>query len=155
VDEHTDPYSPGGSVVEAWWEVLPAASTPITTVPVSVGDTVTVTIWQVGGTSWEVSLVDDTNGKSFTTPPEQYTGPGSTAEWVVEATTECRSQCRTSPLVPYWPAVSFTDLGMAGPQQSLQEITMVQGPETVSTPSAINANGFTVTYTGTAPHPAG
>jgi hypothetical protein len=149
VDEQADPESPGGLDVAPWWEILPATATPITTVPVSVGDEVTVTIWQVSGTTWEINLVDDNTGKGFSTPPEHYTGPGSTAEWVVEATAECRFECRTAPLAPYSPAVSFTDLGMAGPQKSLDEITMVQGPGTVSTPSAINPNGFQVTYTGT------
>ncbi len=149
VAEQADPQSPSGLDVSPWWEILPSTATPITTVPVSVGDKVTVTIWQVSGTTWEISLVDDTTGKAFSTPPEHYTGPGSTAEWVVEATAECRFECRTSPLAPYNPAVSFTDLGMAGPQTSLDEITMVQGPGTVSTPSAMDPTGFKVTYTGT------
>jgi hypothetical protein len=148
VDEQADPQSPGGLDVSPWWEILPATATPITTVPVSPGDSVTVTIWQVSGATWEINLVDDTTGKGFITPPEHYTGPGSTAEWVVEATTECRYKCRTSPLAPYRPAVSFTDLGMAGPQKSLDEITMVQGPGTVSTPSPMGPDGFSVTYTG-------
>ncbi len=149
VDEQADPQSPGGLDVSPWWEILPATATPITSVPVSPGDKVTVTIWQVSGTTWEINLVDDTTGKGFFTPPEHYTGPGATAEWVVEATTECRFQCRTAPLAPYSPAVTFTDLGMAGPQKSLEEITMVQGFGTVSTPSAMTPEGFTVTYTGT------
>ena len=151
VDEQADPQSPGGLDISPWWEILPATATPITSVSVSPGDTVTVTIWQVSGSTWEINLVDDTTGKGFFTPPEHYTGPGSTAEWVVEATTECRYQCRTSPLAPYSPAVSFTDLGMAGPQKSLDEITMVQGFGTVSTPSAMSPSGFTVTYTGNTP----
>jgi hypothetical protein len=148
VDEQADPQSPGGLDVSPWWEILPATVTPITSVPVSPGDKVTVTIWQVGGTTWEINLVDDTTGTGFFTPPEHYTGPGSTAEWVVEATTECRYQCRTAPLAPYSPAVTFTDLGMAGPQKSLDEITMVQGLGTVSAPSAMTPGGFKVTYTG-------
>ena len=107
-----------------------------------------MTIWQVSGPTWEINLTDDTTGESFSTPPEHYTGPGSTAEWVVEATTECRFQCRTSPLAPYSPAVTFSDLGMAGPQKSLDEITMVQGLGAVSTPSAMAPAGFSVSYTG-------
>ncbi len=150
VDEQADPQSPGGMDVSPWWEILPATATPITSVSVSPGDKVTVTIWQVNGNMWEINLVDDTTGKGFFTPPEHYTGPGSTAEWVVEATTECRSQCRTAPLAPYRPAVTFTDLGMAGPQKSLDEISMVQGFGTVSTPSAMTPGGFTVSYTGDA-----
>ena len=127
VDEQADPNSPSGFDYSPWWEILPATATPITNVTVSPGDKIMVTIWQVSGPTWEINLVDETTGESFSTPPEHYTGPGSTAEWVVEATTECRSQCRTSPLAPYSPAVKFTDLGMAGPQKSLDEITMVQG----------------------------
>ncbi len=148
VDEHTDPANPAGLIVEPWWEILPATATPITSVPVNAGDQVTVTIWQISGTSWEISLVDDTTGKGFTTPPEQYTGPGSTAEWVVEATTLCRAQCRTAPLAPYSPPVTFSDLGTTGPVTSLEEIAMIQGPGDVSTPSTIGPNGFKVTYTG-------
>jgi hypothetical protein len=151
VDEQADPNSPSGFDYSPWWEILPATATPITTVTVNPGDKVTVTIWQVSGTTWEINLIDDTTGESFSTPPEHYTGPGSTAEWVVEATTECRSQCRTSPLAPYSPAVTFSDLGMAGPQKSLDEITMVQGLGAVSTPSAMTPGGFSVSYTGTSP----
>jgi hypothetical protein len=149
VDEQADPNSPSGVDYSPWWEILPATATPITTVTVNPGDKVTVTIWQVSGSTWEVNLTDDTTGESFSTPPEHYTGPGSTAEWVVEATTECRFQCRTSPLAPYSPAVTFSDLGMAGPQKSLDEITMVQGLGAVSTPSAMTLGGFSVSYTGT------
>jgi len=149
VDEQADPNSPSGVDYSPWWEILPATATPITTVTVNPGDKVTVTIWQVSGSTWEVNLTDDTTGESFSTPPEHYTGPGSTAEWVVEATTECRFQCRTSPLAPYSPAVTFSDLGMAGPQKSLDEITMVQGLGAVSTPSAMTPGGFSVSYTGT------
>ncbi len=128
VDEQADPNSPSGFDYSPWWEILPATATPITTVTVDPGDKVSVTIWEVGASTWEINLVDDTTGDSFSTPPEHYTGPGATAEWVVEATTECRFECRTSPLAPYSPAVTFTDLGMVGPQKSLDEIAMVQGP---------------------------
>jgi hypothetical protein len=148
VEEYPDPYDPAGFVVQPWWEILPAAETNITTMTVNAGDDVTVTIWQVSGTTWEIRLVDDTTGQGFTTPPEQYTGPGSTADWVVEATTECQFQCQTSQLAPYSPPVSFSDLGMSGAPKSLNEVTMVQGQGVVSTPSALSPDGFTVSYTG-------
>ena len=125
--------------------------TNITSVNVKVGDTVTVTIWELSGTSWAINLTDNTDNQSFTTPPEQYSGPGSSAEWIVEATTECRLRCRTVALAPYSPPVVFSGLGMTGPQAtSLEAITMVQGPGEVSTPSDLSAAGFTVTYTGSA-----
>ncbi len=74
VDEYANPDG-SGFEVQPWWEILPAAETNITTVSVSAGDTVSVTIWQVSGTDWEINLTDDTTGKSFTSPGEQYNGP--------------------------------------------------------------------------------
>ena len=46
----------------------------------------TVAINQVNGTQWGITLTDNTNGQSFTTD-QTYTGPASTAEWIVEALT--------------------------------------------------------------------
>ena len=147
VYESPDPANPAGFDVQAWWEILPAAETDITTVAVKAGDTVSVTLWELTATTWEINLTDVTNGQSFTTPPEQYRGPGSSAEWVVEAAAQCGFRCHLSPLAPYSPAVAFSDLGMTGPERSLEEITMVQGTN-VATPSALTADRFSVAYTG-------
>ena len=161
VAESADPQSPGGVSIQPWWEILPAAETNISTLPVSVGDRVTVTIWRLGGTSWEINLTDDTNGQSYTTPPEQFTGAGSSAEWIVEAPAQClaQDQCQLTPLAPYSPDVAFRDLGMSGAETSLDQVTMVQGGESVSTPSGLSSGQFSVRYTGTelsdrAPTPA-
>jgi hypothetical protein len=124
VYESPNPANLVGFDVQAWWEILPAAETDITTVAVKAGDTISVTLWELTATTWEINLTDVTNGQSFTTPPEQYSGPGSSAEWVVEADAQCRFRCHLSPLAPYSPAVVFNDLGMTGPEQSLEEITM-------------------------------
>jgi hypothetical protein len=145
-DEYVDPQSQTGFTVQAWWEVLPAAATPINSLSVAPGDKVTVTIWKVSATTWDIKLVDDTTGKSFTAAPVQYSGPGATAEWVVEATTSCQLRCQEVPLAPYSPAVDFTGLAVTGPVQSLDAITMVQGAGGVSVPSALSASGFTVSY---------
>jgi Peptidase A4 family len=151
VDEFSDPTDPTNFDVQAWWEILPAAETNITTVTVKAGDSVTVTLWQVSSTSWQIDLNDNTNGESFTTPPEKYSGPGSTGEWIVEATTRCvggTTRCVTSGLAPFTPAVAFTNLGMTGPEGSLEQDNMVQRGTTVSTPTTLTAGGFTVAYTG-------
>jgi hypothetical protein len=149
VDEYPDPTNPQSYDVQPWWEILPAAETNITTMTVKVGDSVSVTIWKLTSTTWEINLTDHTNGESFTSPPEQYSGPGSTAEWIVEATSRCRARCQTTELAPYSPAVAFSNLGMTGPEGPLAEISMVQEGMTVSTPSALTSVGFNVTYTGT------
>ncbi len=148
VDEFSDPQSATGFDLQAWWEILPAAETDITTVAVKAGDSITVTLWQVSTTSWQINLSDNTNGQSYTTPPEQYSGPGSTAEWIVEATTRCSFRCVTTELAPFTPEVVFSNLGMTGPEGKLQEDTMVQRGGVVSTPSALSVQGFNVAYTG-------
>jgi hypothetical protein len=149
VEEYPNPDGSGTVSIEPWWEILPAPPNDISIMSVSAGDEVTVTIWKVSGTTWEINLTDNTTGQAYTTPPEQYTGPGSSAEWVVEAATECTFRCHTAVLAPYSPPVAFSGIGMTGPNPtSLQEITMVQGPGSVAVPSAIASDGFTVAHTG-------
>jgi hypothetical protein len=149
VEEYPNPDTSGTVSIEPWWEILPAPPNDISTMSVSAGDEVTVTIWKVSGTTWEINLTDNTTGQAYTTPPEQYTGPGSSAEWIVEAATECTFRCHTAVLAPYSPPVAFSGIGMTGPNPtSLQEITMVQGPGSVAVPSAIASDEFTVAYTG-------
>jgi hypothetical protein len=153
VDEYPDPQSPNGYDVQAWWEILPAAETNISTLQVRAGDQVSVTIWQVSSGTWKINVTDDTNGQSFTTPGEVYHGPGASAEWVVEATTECQLRCRTALLAPYTPPVSFSDLGMTGPKPtSIDDIVLMQGVTNVATPSPLVAGAFQVSYTGPPPN---
>lgn len=146
IDEDIDPDNPGQVDIWPWWEVLPAESTPISTVSVSAGDTVTVSISQQGGDEWEISLTDDTNGQHFSID-QPYSGAGQSAEWVVEAP-ENAGTGQIYPLAPYSPAVSFTDLGINGNEQGLDEVSLVQGGTAVSTPSAFTSSGFTVSYSG-------
>ena len=148
VDEYTDPLNPNGFDIQPWWEILPAAETNITSVAVKAGDSVSVTLWEVSTGTWEINLTDNNNGQSYTTPPEHYTGPGESAEWIVEATTRCTFRCQTSGLAPYTPAVSFSGLGMTGRETSLEEDTMVQEDMNVATPTALTSSGFSVPYTG-------
>lgn len=50
----------------AWWEILPAASTPIP-LTVTPGDECMVTIYQVSGTTWSITLTDTTTGQTYST----------------------------------------------------------------------------------------
>ena len=131
-----DPSNPAGYVVPPWWEILPAAETDITTVAIKPGDSVTVTIWKLT-TTWEIQSTDNTNGQGFTSPPEQYSGAGSSAEWIVEAAARCGFRCYLSRLAPYSPAIAFSDLGMSGREKSLQSVTVVQSGQSVATPSQL------------------
>ena len=121
-NESPDPGSASGFVIQPWWEILPASETYINSVEIEAGDTVTVAIAQISGTQWGITLTDNTNGESFTTD-QTYSGPASTAEWIVEALTVNGG---VSALAPYSPAVSFSDLGFVGTDTTLQEVVMVQ-----------------------------
>src|SRR5260221_13938163 len=52
--------------------------------PVSPGDTVTVTITQQSGDSWLITMSNDTSTKTFSTNVS-YASTLSSAEWIVEA----------------------------------------------------------------------
>lgn len=134
--------------VVAWWEILPAYETPIS-MSVSPGDSITVVIEQVSGSLWDISITDNTTGATFTTE-QTYTGPMDSVEWIVEAPTDSGVQ---SVLGPYTPDVSFTNLSLTGAQNSLTEVIMVQNGNQVSTPSSLNANGFSIAYGAVAPAP--
>jgi Peptidase A4 family/Putative Ig domain len=149
LNESAEPGNPNAVLIEPWWEILPAPETFITGVQISVGDEVTVTINQISGTEWGITLIDDTNGQSFTID-RTYNGPASTAEWIVEALT---IGSKVATLAPYTPVVSFTHLGFTAAATNLEEIVMVQNSSQVSTPSALTANGFNVAYGNVAPQP--
>jgi len=149
VTEYLDPSNPNYFFIQPWWDLLPThqAEINITTVTVHAGDQVTVTIGEINGTAWGVTLTDDTNGESFTTD-QTYTGPGSSAEWIVEAPTVSGS---VTPLAPYSPPVTFSDLRFVGTETTLTELVMVQAGDQVSTPSALTSDAFNVAYGDVAP----
>jgi hypothetical protein len=147
VNESPDPNNPNDFIIQPWWEILPAAETFITTVQVRAGDEVTISIGQLSGSQWAMTLTDATNGESFTTD-QTYTGPAATAEWIVEALTV---NGLVATLAPYSPAVDFTNLRFFGSNTMLQEVIMVQGNNQVSSPSALTPNGFNVAYGNVAP----
>jgi len=146
-------YDPSSNLVQiqAWWEILPAPETPITTLTVVPGDTVTVAIAQVTATTWAIRVSDDTNGESFTTE-QTYGGPLASAEWIVEAPT-VSSSGTIATLGVYSPAITFTGLQAGGNSLSTTAVVMEQGGVVVSVPSALASAGFAVAY-GSTPPPA-
>ncbi len=144
-----DPANPKGFTIQPWWEILPAAETYITSVSIQPGDRVTVTIDQINGLDWRITLTDDTNGGSFTTE-EAYSGPATTAEWILEALTIGGN---VAPLAPFSPVATFGDLGFTGPSTDVQRVVMLQGFKQAATPSTLTGNGFNVAYGANAPPP--
>jgi hypothetical protein len=156
-----------------WWEILPnyEYEVPIPTwangsfATVSAGNQVTVTIGQVGGNycpsetsqCWRIDVIDDTTGGTFVTY-QPYSGPGASAEWIVEDIDQAgNTTCTANPNPPpylcpmpnYTPAVQFTGLGFTPNTYSgLYSLTMVQ-KVAVSAPSQLADNyDFSLSYVG-------
>jgi hypothetical protein len=149
VSEVPDPYGTATFDATAWWEVLPFATQPIMTMTVSAGDEVSVSIAEISGTSWALHVTDATNGQSYT-QNVSYTGPGTSAEWVVEAPIDSQTEQQMR-LAPYSPAVTFSGLSTTGSSTALSELAMAQDGQQVASPCALSPAGFSVAYGATAP----
>jgi Peptidase A4 family len=145
----------GGHVLfQPWWEVLPAPQIPVFSVEVQAGDTVRVTIGQTGLGKWAITLSDVTNGETFETL-QNYDGPASSAEWVVEADTPDNGGATgTTMLAPFVPNVSFSDLSVGqapAARPTVSRVVMVQRGQAVSVPSSLEQGEFSVAYATAAP----
>jgi hypothetical protein len=140
-------YADGQLTVWPWWEVLPAPETAIPSMNVNVDDSITVNVHEVFDTSWQITLTDNTTGQSYTTR-QTYTGPSTSAEWIVEAPT---IGSQTATLGDFAP-ITFSGLNVNGVEMSLDQLFMVGGGgNQISTPSALDPNGFAVAYGPTPP----
>lgn len=156
----TDPFTgvcrPGQFYLWPWWEVPPKAEEPSYAVAVHVGDLVTVSLRQMGASTWQIRLRDDANGQSFAVQAA-YAAPARSAEWVVEAS-EVPGLCwpGVAPqvnlgicqLAPFSPSVAFSGMGLAGPYKTLWRADMVQVGSRVATPTALSSSRFAIAYTG-------
>jgi len=92
-------YYNGAAHYGAWWEILPAAETPLPpSYAVAAGDRMKAAIYETTSTggqpgkgmgrahTWVISLSDTSRRWSYTTT-QSYNGPGASADWVVEAPT--------------------------------------------------------------------
>jgi hypothetical protein len=142
----------GGSVTDfAWWEILPAPATVIPTLVINPNDHVTVAIVRQADGNWLIQIQDTTDHESWHTAVA-YSGPLSSAEWILEAPTNADTN-NLEPLGPYSPPVTFTNLALAGPASTLLEAVMYDPTYTtaISTPSPLSTSGFTVAYGSTQP----
>ena len=149
----------------AWWEILPALQTTFSD-PVSPGDLMVAKIAATGPTApgkpqtWVIVLSDLTQHWGELVK-ESYSGPLDTAEWIEEAPTQCNPfSCFVTSLADYG-VVQFDGqdfLNSGSPDLTASEsITMVQGGETVSSPSNPDADldGFSLAFGGITPLPPG
>jgi hypothetical protein len=139
-------YNGGTVTITPWYDIAPAAKTDIV-LTVHAGDSITVSIWQVSGTTWAVTLNDNTSGQHFSIT-ETYSGPGTTADYVVQAPSNL-----TDLLASYSPAVLFSGLQTTGTTSSTAAVILIQNGVQVSTPSVYTPTGFAVAYGSIAPAP--
>ncbi|MBV9683068.1 MAG: hypothetical protein JO046_14865 [Solirubrobacterales bacterium] len=143
-------YYNGSAHYAAWWEILPAAETVVTSIAVNPGDTITASITK-GSSLWTITIQD--GGQKFTTA-QAYTGPQTSAEWVEEAPSVGG---RVAPLANYGQA-TFDPGTVNGGSPNLTASNggvMVQKRVQVSTPSDPDgdADGFNMAYGAAAPAP--
>lgn len=144
----------GNVTPQAFYELLPAASTTITTMTVSQGDSISASVLEISAGEWEIHIADNTNGQSFNTTTA-YTSTHSSAEWVQE---DPSSGFRH--LIPFdnFQTATFTG-GTATVNGSGTNIsgansvpiTMInRNSQNIAVPSAISGDGgrFSVTRTG-------
>ncbi|MFB5188968.1 G1 family glutamic endopeptidase [Alicyclobacillus fastidiosus] len=146
-------YVNGKAQYDAWWEILPAAETVITTMAVYPGDHMTAHIHNNGNGTWTITLNDTTRNETFSTT-KSYSGPGTSAEWIQEAP-EINGKIAT--LAHYGETTFDPDTvnGVNPGLTSSESGYMVQNNVTVSVPSNPDSDtdGFNVEYGSTQPAP--
>ncbi|MCL6564319.1 MAG: hypothetical protein K6U87_15055 [Firmicutes bacterium] len=149
----------GSAQYYAWWEVLPAPETVITTTSngapfkVQPGDRMTASLQENSNGTWTITLSDTTQQESYSTTVN-YSGPLTSAEWILEAPTVGG---RIATLANYGQTV-FDPGTVNGGSPNLAPAdggVMVQNGRQVSTPSVpdSDADGFAVQYGSTVPQP--
>lgn len=142
----------GKPVYYPWWEILPAPETKINR-PVSPFDLMYANITKLSKTKWLILLVNITKGWVFKSI-KTYTGPATSAEWIMEAPTV---NGKTATLANY--GITLFDLCRVNNRNPLLKAihrgVMIQNDHVVSTPSLPNKrrDGFTVKYGSTTPLP--
>jgi hypothetical protein len=139
-------------VYQAWWEILPAAETPIATITVHPGDLMVVSITR-GTPKWTITVTDSTTGQSFGTQ-QTYSGPATSAEWIHERPFVGRRLAQ----LPADGNAIFDNGTVNGANPGLvigDSGTMFKGKHAISTPSLPDhdTDGFAVAYGAIAPAP--
>ncbi|MCW3012940.1 MAG: hypothetical protein JWO02_32 [Solirubrobacterales bacterium] len=180
IGTQVDCSSTGNAVYAAWYELVPAGPVPIHLL-VRPGDKLSAKV-TVSGRTVKFYLANRTRGTAFARQVSAKHLDVSTAEWVVEAPSECnRAGCHTLPLADFGsasfagakatstaghtgaiasPAWSATAISLApDPSDSGLGSLTARGVAAGARPSDLSASGdgFTVTYGGgpaAAPTPA-
>lgn len=137
-------------VYRAWWEILPANETIISSLTISPGDWMQGTIENLSGATWRITLADLSSGQTFSTT-QTYTGPATSAEWIVEAPTGPKRILKLArySTTSFWNitlglnSAAPTNVGLVYPGEA---IAMFKGKNQISTPSKPTGNSFNIAY---------
>ncbi|WDM02956.1 hypothetical protein JI721_09155 [Alicyclobacillus cycloheptanicus] len=147
-------YYNGSAHYGAWWEILPAAETPIS-MTVEPGDEMYADIQNEGNGQWLIEIKDITRNETFSTT-QAYSGPQSSAEWIQERPMVGN---RLSTLANYG-ETTFDPASVNGSNPgftSSESGAMVNnsGTQIISYPSNPDSDtdGFNVAYGSTQPAP--
>ena len=140
-----------GTTYYAWWEILPAAETTISSMTIHPGDQMHASIRNNGNGTWTITLADQTSGQTFTTT-QSYSGPATSAEWIEEAPT---IGGHVATLADYG-TTTFDPGTVNGQNPGLvtnDSGVMIQKSQQVSTPSLPDSDtdGFNMGYGPSAP----
>jgi hypothetical protein len=152
----------GARTYSAWYELIPAPETVITTMTVHPGDRMHAEVAETVADSnvWNITLTDTTTGQTFTTTTP-YSSSHLTAEWIQERPTLISSNgTKLAPLPKL--TQPFFDLskvnGASAALTKAQEIQMTNGAgKIIAVPSApdTDTDGFNAcTYTTRCARPA-
>jgi hypothetical protein len=148
----------------AWYEFYPAGSVEITSVPVSPGNHISASVTYVSGSSFTLTITNESTGKSFTKTGTVSGAARSSAEWIAEAPC-CTRRGGILPLSDFG-TVDFGDdyTGVSGTNDAtdstvsgaigafgsaINEAIMVNGTTGAdeSVPSALSSDGTSFTAT--------
>jgi len=118
-----------------WVENLPAPSQAVPNMKVSPGDDIQVSVDQLGGTEWQVTVHDLTTGQSVSGVGNYY-GSGDSADFIVEAPTTSAGQ--TAP-TPFASPIKFFDVKTS---------SMLPNSGQVMVPTAMVQSAGVATYPG-------
>jgi Peptidase A4 family len=135
----------GSAFYQAWWEILPYPETPIPSLTVRPGDTMSVHLTQDSPGVWTIAVADITTSQSVSIV-QSYRGPGTSVEWIQEAPTLGRrlATLATDSTVVF----DHGTVNGAGPAlTSPDAVYMIKGrvSSTPSTPDS-DQDGFAVAY---------
>jgi hypothetical protein len=134
----------------AFYELLPDYAITITSLTVSPGDSMSASIVNTGGSAWKISIIDTTDGQSFSITVS-YASSLSSAEWIEEDPSySARHQIPFDNFqAAYFTSASTTENGatvnLSG--STAQPIIMVDGSgQFIAVPSVISGgSAFSVT----------